>query len=52
MIHETPFGTIFAPPSAILLVTDLEEKTLNPFEEKPMANRRYIDKMFLIGKYG
>ena len=42
---------MFAPPLAILLVTDLEEKILNPFEETPMANRRNIDNMFLIWKY-
>ena len=34
---------MFAPPLAILLVTDLEEKILNPFEEIPMVNRRNID---------
>ena len=51
-MRETPFGTSFAPPLAILLVTDLEEKILNPFEEKTMANKRYIDNMFLIWKYG
>ena len=28
---------MFAPPLAILLVTDLEEKILNPFEEIPMV---------------
>ena len=43
MICETPFGTMFVPPLAILLVTDLEEKILNPFEEIPMVNRRNID---------
>ena len=34
---------MFAPPLAILLVTDLEEKILNHFEEIPMVNRRNID---------
>ena len=32
----TAIGTKYAPPYAILFMTDLEEKTINAFEEKPM----------------
>ena len=45
-VHRTAIRTKFAPPYAILFIADLEEKTLNAFEEKPMIWWRYIDNIF------
>ena len=45
-VRATGLGTKFAPSYAILFVTDLEEKILNVFEEKPMIWWRYIDEIF------
>ena len=44
----TAIGTKFAPPYAILFMTDLEEKLLKMFEKKPMIWWRYIDDIFSI----
>ena len=48
-VRGTTIGTKFAPPYAIFFISDLEEKTLNAFEEKPMIWWRYIDDIFLFG---
>ena len=42
----TAIGTRFAPSYAILFMADLEEKILNPIEEKPMIWWRYINDIF------
>ena len=42
----TTIGTKFAPPYAILFMTDFEEKMLESFEKKPMIWWSYIDDTF------
>ena len=51
-VRETAIGTKSAPPYAIIFITDLDEKILNTFEEKPMAWWRYIDDIFFIWEHG
>ena len=43
---RTTIETKFAPPYAILLKTDFEEKMLESFEKKPMIWWSYIDDTF------
>ena len=51
-VRGTAIGTNFAPPYAILLMVDLEEKFLNASEKKPMIWWRYIDDIFFIWEHG
>ena len=51
-VRGTAIGTKFAPPYAILVMADLEEKILNAFEEKPMIWWRYIDDIFFVWEHG
>ena len=45
-------GTKFAPPYAILFMTDFEKKMLESFEKKPMIWWRYIDDIFFVWEHG
>ena len=47
-VRGTAIGTKLAPPYATLFMADLEEKTLNAFEEKPMIWWGYIDDIFFV----
>ena len=47
----TAIGTKFAPPYAILFMTDFEQKMLEKFEKKTMISWRYIDDIFFIWKH-
>ena len=49
-VRGNAIGTKFASPYAVLFMTDLDEKILNVFEEKPMIWWRYIDDIvFCLG---
>ena len=51
-VRRTAIGTKFAPPYAILFMTDLEEKILSASEKKPVIWWRYIDDIFFIWEHG
>ena len=50
--NGTAIGPKFAPPYAILLTADLEEKMLEIFEKKTMIWWSYIDDIFFIWEHG
>ena len=50
-MRGTAIGLKFAPPNAIFFMTDLEEKILNAFDEKPIIWWRYIDNIFFIWEH-
>ena len=50
-LRATAIGTKFAPPCAIIFMTDLEEKILKDIELKPRIWWRYIDDIFFIWEH-
>ena len=51
-LRGTAIGTKFAPPHAILFMTDLEERILENIELQPSIWWKYIDDIFFIWEHG
>ena len=48
----TAIGMKFAPTSANLFMTRLEERLLNASPDKPLVGMRFIDDVFFIWMHG
>ena len=51
-LNETPIGTKFTPPYAILFMGYLEDNILSPLVKKPLVWWRYINDNFMIWQHG
>ena len=49
---DTVIGTTFAPPYAIIYMTDLEERILKYIELRPRIWQRYTDETFFTWEHG